>query len=229
MRQILYWKKFASWDEPWLMVFDNYDDVKNFDNIQDFISDNDKGCILMTGGNAASETLAPEDCALHLEGLPENDALELLQKTSRLDQFDSQLSKAKQIVRQLVCHTLAITQTGSYIRPQKLNFNQFLEHYADKRKILNRIPLLTQYRKRLNNAEKETAMNVFTTESCCLSSLSGAAMVSKREISYHSWHFSIIKTSRSNFFVSTIGALEVSTVQSSGMGLSLASPISINL
>lgn len=156
-------EKFNMWDDSWLMVFDNYDDVKNFDSIQDFISDSDKGCILVTSRNSAAESLARKDFAIRLEGLLENDALELLQKTSRLDQFDSQISEAKQIVRQLVCHPLAITQTGSYIQLQKLNLKQFLEHYADKRKILEHTPLLTQYRKRLNNAEKETAMNVFTT------------------------------------------------------------------
>lgn len=156
-------EKLNLWDNPWLMVFDNYDDVKNFDNIQDFLSDNDKGRVIVTSRSPAAETLAREDCALHLEGLPKEYALELLQKTSLLDQFDSHLSEASQIVHKLVYHPLAITQAGSYIQLRKLNLDQFLEHYVDKRKILEHTPLVTQYRKRLNKAEKETAMNVFTT------------------------------------------------------------------
>jgi Cdc6-like AAA superfamily ATPase len=71
--------KFREWSEPWLVVFDNYDDATNFDNIRDYMPEGDEGCILITSRHTASDNLVDDlDNAIELPGLPENDALALL-------------------------------------------------------------------------------------------------------------------------------------------------------
>jgi hypothetical protein len=40
--------------DPWLMVFDNYDDADDFDNIRDYMPEGEEGCILITSRHAAS-------------------------------------------------------------------------------------------------------------------------------------------------------------------------------
>jgi hypothetical protein len=35
-------EKFRDWRGQWLMVFDNYDDAKTFDNVRNFIPEGDK-------------------------------------------------------------------------------------------------------------------------------------------------------------------------------------------
>jgi hypothetical protein len=159
-------EEFRDWTEPWLMVFDNYDDAKNFDNIHEYLSDGQHRCILVTTRNTASDELAddPEN-VIELQGLAEHEAIDLLLKQCRTKQAsESELGDAKAIVQRLVYHALAITQAGSYIRQQKIRMDQFLEHYDAKlERILKHTPQLSQYRRSLNTAERETSLNVFTT------------------------------------------------------------------
>ncbi|KAG4441981.1 hypothetical protein IFR05_002549 [Cadophora sp. M221] len=163
--------KLNHWEGAWLLVFDNYDDVVNFQNIRNFMPDHDEGCILVTSRNSAALKLTQKGCALRLEGLAEDKALELLRYTAEDDAITTENVVAKQIVEKLSHHPLAITQAGSYISEQQLILDQFLGHYEEKKKqILKHTPLLPEYWKTLNNAEgdfnnpeRETAMNVFTT------------------------------------------------------------------
>lgn len=158
--------EFRDWAEPWLMVFDNYDDVKNFDNIRQYLPEGEQGCILVTTRNTASDELAddPEN-VIELHGLAEYEATDLLLKQCRAKQVsETELGDAKAIVQRLVYHALAITQAGSYIRQQKIRLDQFLEHYDAKLdRVLKHTPQLSQYRRSLNTAERETSLNVFTT------------------------------------------------------------------
>ncbi|KAF4630008.1 hypothetical protein G7Y89_g8133 [Cudoniella acicularis] len=161
--------RFRDWQGSWLMVFDNYDDAKTFDTIREFIPEGNTGCILLTSRHTTSDYLASDlDSAIELGGLPEEEALDLLWKTSGLTmvkQTRAGIFDTKHIVQRLAYHPLAITQAGSYIRQQKIRMDQFMGHYDAKReKILKHTPQLSQYRRRLsNNAERETSLNVFTT------------------------------------------------------------------
>jgi tetratricopeptide (TPR) repeat protein len=161
-------ERFREWPDPWLMVFDNYDDAKTFDNIRDFIPEGDAGCILVTSRHTASDYLVGDlDSAIELEGLSSEEALDLLWKTSRIQarQIKTGISEARRIVQRLAYHPLAITQAGSYIRQQKIRMDQFMSHYDAKReRILKHTPQISQYRRRLSSsAERETSLNVFTT------------------------------------------------------------------
>lgn len=75
-------RKLGLWDGSWLLVFDNYDDIDDFKNIQDFMPDHDEGYILITSRSSSAERLANDRCAITLLGLPEADALKLLQNTA---------------------------------------------------------------------------------------------------------------------------------------------------
>ena len=99
---------------------------------------------------------------IELFGLEEGAAVTLLIQQSQTNEGISE--DAKKIVKRLVCHPLAVTQAGAYIRKRKLRLCKFLDHYKRRKKIiLENTPQLSQYRKRLGDAEEETSLNVFTT------------------------------------------------------------------
>ncbi|KAH7417571.1 hypothetical protein BKA64DRAFT_702338 [Cadophora sp. MPI-SDFR-AT-0126] len=156
---------FRDWPGPWLMVFDNYDDVKSFDCLQDFFPDSDLGTIIVTTRSTAASHLASNlDNLIELDGLSEAESLDLLWKQCRLKQTAADLIPSKEIVSRLAYHPLAITQAGSYIGKQKIRLNQFMDHYNKRRdKIMKHTPQLSQYRRHLSRDEKETSLNVFTT------------------------------------------------------------------
>lgn len=154
---------FTSWTVQWLLVFDNYDAPDSFPNIRDFIPRSGLGAILVTSRHPDSNALVIDQSHfIELSGLEEDAAVALLLQQSQTNEGISE--DAKKIVKRLVCHPLAVTQAGTYIRKRKLRFCEFMDHYKlRKRKILENTPQLSQYRKRLRNDEAETSLNVFTT------------------------------------------------------------------
>ena len=157
-------KMFTSWTVQWLMVFDNYDNPDTFPNIQDFIPQSEFGAILVTSRHPDSIDLVINQSShfIKLFGLDESDAVALLMQQSQAKEDIA--ADAKKIVERLGCHPLALTQAGAYIRKRKLRLSEFMDHYKRRKKIiLESTPQLSQYRKRLGNAEEETSLNVFTT------------------------------------------------------------------
>ncbi len=148
----------------WLLVFDNYDDPTAFPNIRDFFPENDLGAILVTGRHAdAGALVIGRDIGfIQLPGLDKEAALALLIEQSEIKDPSSQ--DAETIVERLGYHPLALTQAGAYIRKRKITLRRFLNDYKCRRElILKNTPQLSQYRKKLGDAEKETSLNVFTT------------------------------------------------------------------
>ena len=145
------------------MVFDNYDDPDAFPNIQDFIPQSEFGAILVTGRPDSSALVINQSSHfIKLFGLDESDAVSLLIQKSQAKEGIS--ADARNIVERLGCHPLALTQAGTYIRERKLRLCESMDHYKRRKKIiLESTPQLSQYRKRLGNAEEETSLNVFTT------------------------------------------------------------------
>lgn len=148
----------------WLLVFDNYDDPIAFPNIRDYFPENDLGAILVTGRHADAGALVIGRGIgfIELSGLDKEAALALLIEQSEIKDPSSQ--DAETIVERLGYHALALTQAGAYIRKRKITLSRFLNDYKCRRElILKNTPQLSQYRKKLGDAEKETSLNVFTT------------------------------------------------------------------
>ena len=146
------------------MVFDNYDNPVAFPNIRDFIPQSECGAILVTSRHPDSHAVVMNlsNHFLELFGLEECAAVALLIQQSQITKGIS--SDAKNIVERLGCHPLALTQAGAYVRKRKLRLCEFMDHYQRRKKIiLESTPQLSQYRKRVGNAEEETSLNVFTT------------------------------------------------------------------
>ncbi len=154
----------SSWSIRWLLVFDGYDNPNAFPNIADFIPQNDLGAIIVTSRHADSEGLVldGDSPAIQLHGLDRDDAILLLTQWGKTKDFE--FKDANEIVERLAYHPLAITQAGAYIKRAELQLSDFMKHYKKKReKILKNTPPLSQYRKKLDNNEKETSLNIFTT------------------------------------------------------------------
>ncbi len=156
-------RTFPSLAIQWLMVFDNYDHPDTFPNIRDFIPRSELGAILVTSRHPDSNALVVNQNSHFIEllGLEMDAAVALLIQQS---QTNEGISDAKKVVERLVCHPLAVTQAGAYIRKRRLRLCEFMDHYKRRKKtILENTPQLSQYRKRLGNAEEEKSLNVFTT------------------------------------------------------------------
>ena len=157
-------RKLTSWRVQWLMVFDNYDNPDTFPNIQDYISDSEFGAILVTSRHPDSIEIVMNQRShfIKLLCLDENNAVALLTQKSQTEEGSA--IEAIKIVERLGCHPLALAQAGAYIRKRKLRLSNFMDHYKRRKKIiLETTPQLSQYRKRLGNAEEEMSLNVFTT------------------------------------------------------------------
>ena len=154
----------SSRSTSWLLVFDNYDNPDTFPSIQDFFPQGELGAILVTGRHAHLSALVIENSANYIEmpGLDKDAALDLLIRHSQSKSFHSE--DADNIVQRLGSHPLALTQAASYIQEQKISFSEFLEEYkCQKRLILENTPMLSQYRKKLGDAEREISLSAFTT------------------------------------------------------------------
>lgn len=155
---------FSTWPCPWLMVFDNYDNPNAFDSLQDFIPTGERGSILITTRHADVDVLGQNGKATELLGLHELEALKLLFGQSMTKETDHGIVYGKPIVERLGYHPLAITQAGAYINKRGIGFKDFMDHYNRRRKlILEQTPQMSQYRRKLNDADKETSLSVFTT------------------------------------------------------------------
>jgi hypothetical protein len=151
------------WSDSWFIVFDNYDDPGLF-NVGEYFPQGESGCILVTTRHAEAESLAESENAIELLGLNQEPALELLYNQSRIKQTDDNIDDGKAIINRLGYHPLAISQAGSYIKLRKIQLHEFMAYYKLKRKdILKQTHQMTQYRRKLNDTEKETALSVFTT------------------------------------------------------------------
>jgi tetratricopeptide (TPR) repeat protein len=159
-------RKLRAWQNPWLIVFDNYDSPAEFNNVEDYMPENDKGMILITTRHADADRLAVEDDQIQLPGLSESEAVELLLKQSqRKLMSDSSLNSGRMIVSRLGYHALAIAQAGAYINKRKLPLEEFLNHFERRKDTIlkDTTPQMSQYRRKLGQAEKETSLSVFTT------------------------------------------------------------------
>ena len=176
-------RELESWSVRWLLVFDNYDDPHTFSNIKDFIPRSGLGAILVTSRHGDSSALVVDEPNnfIELQGLPEQAALDLLAQECGVRDLDP--VKAMPIVEMLGYHPLAITQAGAYIKKRDVHIDDFIDHYNRRRKtILEHTPLLSQYKRKLGDAEEEVALNVFTNCELSFQHLASQTKRDSREI-----------------------------------------------
>jgi hypothetical protein len=102
-------EKLEEWLEPWLIVFDNYDNPLSY-NLREYIPDRGNGRVLVTTRHSDADGLADPENVFELSPLPDSDALKLLLKQSQNEETESNLQEGRQIVERLGGHALAITQ-----------------------------------------------------------------------------------------------------------------------
>ena len=154
----------STWTEPWLIVFDNFDDPQAFEtrDIRNYFPDGKNGAILFTSRHGDSKRLGR---VIALGEMSPAEGLELLFQQAGCGRDESNLAAAKDITARLGNLALAIDQAGAYISTRNLPLRLFLDHYNKRReKVWKETPsTLWEYRRKLNDEEAETSLNVFTT------------------------------------------------------------------
>ena len=130
----LHW--IGSLKENYVMVFDNADVLSPAELEAYFIPGRGEN-ILITSRNSTMRNLTLHENSLEVTEMEEDDAIELLLKSSHLDpslvEFQTESS---QIVKELFCLPLAIDQAGAYIASGATTFGNYLAKYSDHRKTL---------------------------------------------------------------------------------------------
>ncbi|KAI9781791.1 MAG: hypothetical protein M1816_002181 [Peltula sp. TS41687] len=148
------------WDISWLIVFDNYDQPRDFKNVTEYIPQGGTGAILFTSRHGDSERLG---FTVRLTRMTEDEGLRLLFQ-SKLEMNAENVLEGTKIIQTLGFLPLAIDQAGAYISARKLPLRQFLKHYDERRDVvLKHTPSFWEYRRRLGEGKDETLLNVFTT------------------------------------------------------------------
>lgn len=153
----------SRWSEPWLLVYDNFDQPGMFRKtpLQDYFPVGANGAIVIISRHAEAERLGP---TIRLEIMSEDEGLDLLLRRSGLEMNPENALEGRSIVQRLGCLPLAIDQAGAYISARKLGLQHFMDHYHERRvAVLNHIPELWEYKKRLGDAMDDSSLSVFTT------------------------------------------------------------------
>jgi tetratricopeptide (TPR) repeat protein len=160
-----------SWNFPWLLVFDNYDRPDEVLRISNCFPQSSCGKVIVTSRHASSKRLGN---SIQVTGMTEGESLDLLFSRSELERTKENVCEAKAVVAQLGYLPLAVDQAGAYINAQNLPMSLFSTHYKERKAyILRYTPSLTEYRKKLNDSDAETALNVFTTLELSLQGIGG--------------------------------------------------------
>ena len=142
---------------PWLLVFDNYDDPAGFSDITDFYPD--YGSVVITSRHHSSKRLG---VTFEVGALTDDEGVELLLRGARHDlKGSASLVEAKTVVAKLGHLALAIDQAASYISAHQMSLQMFAEVFESRREaILKHTPATWQYRAQTDNGQ---ALSAFTT------------------------------------------------------------------
>jgi tetratricopeptide (TPR) repeat protein len=149
----------SSWDDAWLMVFDNLDNPSDIPDILHFFPDSRCGSILVTSRFAGSKELGQ---LIEVDCMEKEEGRLLLLHCSETD--SEELAAVEQILTQVGYLALAIDQVRAYISRRQLRFTTFVKQCeARKRSIMQETPLFWQYRRTLPDTTEETALSLWTT------------------------------------------------------------------
>jgi tetratricopeptide (TPR) repeat protein len=153
----------GAWTTPWLIIFDNYDQPAAFKDkiISEYFPRESCGAILFTSRHAAATRLGHK---IIVTSMPEDEGLDLLLLRAGQNKSEENIREGEKIAQRLGYLALAIDQAGAYLSSRSLELHLFMDEYNNRQqKILEETPDIWEYRKKLNSAEAETSLSVFTT------------------------------------------------------------------
>ncbi|CZR60294.1 uncharacterized protein PAC_10190 [Phialocephala subalpina] len=124
-----------SWNRPWLLIFDNYDNPDGFRDLNRYIPSTSQGSVLVTSRNS---NLARLGTVLEVPPMSLAEAHALLyDRIGGVEKFPNQEEDAIRIVDLLGYLPLAIDQAGAYIQ-RRVNFtlSRFIEEYNDRKELI---------------------------------------------------------------------------------------------
>ncbi|TGO07347.1 hypothetical protein BTUL_0290g00120 [Botrytis tulipae] len=167
----------GNWKEPWLLVFDNYDDPNAFGDLPSYFpnSNSKENAIIVTSRHISSGRLGSH---LKLDGLTEEESVQLLtSRCTSVSNSEDDLNQGREIVKKLGYLPLAIDQAASYISIRHLPLHIFSDHFQRRREfILKDTPQsLWEYQKSSSAGSQETSehLSVLTTWELSFDQISG--------------------------------------------------------
>src|ERR1700735_2400073 len=121
--------------EEWLIFFDNADGPSP-EMVDKFVPSGNRGNILITSQNKSMRRVISFENCIEINQMEEQDAVNLLLKTSCLDASPEHLECAKEIVHELGYIPLAVDHAGAYIEAGRCNIHRYLRHFSLHRQIL---------------------------------------------------------------------------------------------
>jgi len=151
----------SGWQKQWLLVFDNYDDPASF-RIKDYFPASRNGNVLIT---TRSPDLRRIGRMIEVQGMNEEDALDLLFNRTEIDLTPENREDGVAIVSRLGYLPLAIDQMAAYTRERRETFllKQFIPYYDNHMKeMLSTTPNLWDYMDG-SSSNNNNFKSVFTT------------------------------------------------------------------
>ncbi|KAI9641409.1 hypothetical protein NHQ30_010211 [Ciborinia camelliae] len=124
------------WKEPWLLVFDNYDDPMSFSDLSSFFpaATSKSSAIIVTSRHMSSSRLGSH---LKLDGLTEEESIQLLtSRCSSVSSTEDDFKEGRDIVKRLGYLPLAIDQAASYISIRQLPLKMFSDHFQKRKEFI---------------------------------------------------------------------------------------------
>ncbi|KAF5871433.1 putative nb-arc and tpr domain protein [Botrytis fragariae] len=167
----------GDWKEPWLLVFDNYDDPKSFGDLPFYFPNAAcrENAIIVTSRHISSGRLGSH---LKLDGLTEEESVQLLtSRCTSVSKSEDDLNQGRDIVKKLGYLPLAIDQAAGYISIRHLPLHMFSDHFQRRKEfILKDTPQsLWEYQKRSLGDSQQTSehLSVLTTWELSFDQISG--------------------------------------------------------
>ncbi|KAL9613030.1 MAG: hypothetical protein Q9167_002420 [Letrouitia subvulpina] len=128
---------------PCLLIFDNYDDLENFQDIRRYFPIEKRHAVFVTSRHEDSVFLGD---AIPVSAMSSSDAVTLLFERIGQAQNAEDLEMAEIIVRRLGFLPLAVSQAGAYIKSMKIPIRDFMNHYDERASsILQQVPSIWEY------------------------------------------------------------------------------------
>ena len=179
--------KIETWKEPWLLVFDNFDDLTDY-YITKYLPQTDFGLVIITDRRSAANDLGYPI----LIDLLEEETINLLFHQTNKERAYANIKYARKICCHLSCLILAVDQAEAYIKSTGVNLRLFIEHFNKQQENVMAWspPPLKRY-KRLDPAfpDQEIALTISTTWELSYNRISGS-----KEIVEAERHFILIGT-----------------------------------